>query len=141
VLIVVFFLGTNMVAMEGAPDPRLWPSILVVMDMQEGFSTCTRDQDVLREVENLVYEFSSSKKRIIFVKYEGPKCGELIPSVKEMAENSTLSFFIKKKDDDGSLEILLLLEQEGVLLDRIDKCHICGINTAYCIKDTVRHRA
>jgi nicotinamidase-related amidase len=110
-------------------------ALLVVVDMQGGFETSNRDQDVVDNVKKLIEKSIKKNKKIIFLEYEDQ--GLTLDCLTELCSNYPHKFFVTKYENDGSQSILEFLKEKKIDKDHLKKISVCGVNTAFCVKSTV----
>lgn len=104
---------------------------LVVIDMQPVFEAAGRPK-VIAGVTREIIQTKIANGMIIFVEYSGflPTYTPLLDLVKGYSSRIR----IKKRNNDGSEQIVRFLESSDCYADHF---RICGVNTNACVRDTV----
>lgn len=103
---------------------------LVVIDMQEGFETCSQPW----LIKNILYYIKKAKRdgaSIVLVKYGGS--GVLVKDIDRVAREYNKCYTIYKSGDNGAREINRIIWQKGLP----ETIKICGINTSACVQETI----
>jgi nicotinamidase-related amidase len=111
-------------------DKHIHPCVLCIIDMQPvGFSNSTL---IIENVLHLVREAIVDKAFIIIAQFKG--CGEThINIINEMQEYPYKEYVWHNKNDK-SKPIQAVLKSLNVFVRQMK---VCGVNTEYCVKDTV----
>lgn len=111
---------------------------LVIIDMQPYFSSALNEYTI----RNCIAEIKRAKRAnipIVVLEYEDPDgeddLGETLPRLKKHLDSYHATYYVKKYDDDGGLDVMRCLEEND--LDTIPNFRVCGINLGACIWETV----
>jgi nicotinamidase-related amidase len=104
---------------------------LIVVDMQAFFDTAC-DPDVIIGVTEEILEARRQKRAVILLEYDG--CGRSHEGFANLLKNYPRKARIRKKDDDGSLEVIRTLRRRAFPDTRL---RICGVNADCCVCATV----
>jgi len=104
---------------------------LVVVDMQPQFRS-SQNQTTKKSVNNLLKKAVKDKAAIIFLEFGGydRTDSELMATV----QGYKRAFYRTKHENDGSDEVLETIQKQA--LPR-RKLKVCGVNTNYCVRETV----
>lgn len=103
---------------------------LVIIDMQEGFYVKSR-MPVTSACALEIKKAIKNDARILFVEYEG--FGPTLKKLKALTKGYPKTSVIKKENDDGSYELMCAINKRKYP----KTVKITGINTSYCVHDTV----
>lgn len=110
---------------------HIHPYVLCIIDMQPvGFENAGF---ILKEVLELVKEAILEKAFIVVAQFT--RCGETHPDIRQELQNYPYHAFIWHNKKDKSNKIREILISRNLFIRKIK---VCGINTEYCVKDTVR---
>lgn len=106
---------------------------LIVVDMQARFAAANNPQTqqaCVREIEQAM----KNRDAILFVEYAN--CGPTLPNLVDVVKKAKYkrSYHVIKYDDDGGKEVIAFLKDRH--LPRLN-LRVVGVNTAYCVKQTV----
>jgi nicotinamidase-related amidase len=109
---------------------HIHPYVLCIIDMQpRGFNNCLL---IVENVLHLVREAIADQAFIVIAQFKG--CGPThINLEKEMHTYSSKEYVWHNKNDK-SQPIKEALHRRGIFVREI---RVCGVNTEYCVKDTV----
>lgn len=112
-------------------------TVLVVVDMQPKYWYGPKDPDAL-VVANVQAEVEKAMKKgqaIIFLEYNHYGSTDLRISALVKDNKYPRAYFATKYTDDGSLQVKQIFKEKNI---QATKIKVCGINTAYCVLDTVK---
>lgn len=101
--------------------------ILVIVDMQEGFSA-SNNKILIRGISDLCEKWNDSIIILEYVDY-----GRTPIDILNACRNNHI--ILDKNIDDGSLAIKSHLRKNNLISNKI-KFYICGVNSDFCVKDT-----
>lgn len=108
---------------------------LCVIDMQDYFKSSRGKrvrQSCIREIKKAIRD----KATILFVEYSPEHYGTSIPLLTNVANKAKYRkvYHVAKHSDGGGEEVVEFLKQKH--LPRLN-LRVCGVNTDYCVKETV----
>lgn len=108
------------------------PYTLVVIDMQDYF-TGSKTAKVRKGCARAIRQAMNDKAAILYVEYQG--YGSTISMLTNLSKNYKRVSTVKKASNGGEQEVRRLL-----LRKKFPKTHlkICGVNTDYCVLETVQ---
>ena len=104
--------------------------IFLAIDIQPGFEASTYVVEAAREEALRAKRFQYG---IILLQYK--KHGHTLDQVRSVTYGYHKASVAWKNSDDGSIEVLDKAFEDGYNTDVI---RVCGVNTDYCVLDTVR---
>lgn len=107
------------------------PATLVVVDMQEAFEAAC-EPDVIIGVTQEILRTKQRGGAIIIVEYRD--CGDTHSGFSKLLRNYPHKARIRKRDDDGSLEVLRTIRRRGF---NDQWLRVCGVNSDCCVCATV----
>lgn len=114
-------------------------SLLLIIDMQEGFPTAGETLTIATLLEELRFA-AAYEEPVLSLTYQG--FGKLVPALENSLSHygSRLKLYsvVKVGTDSGAAEVLELLESENLTPERI---RVCGVNINFCVKETVEQLA
>lgn len=108
---------------------------LVVVDMQPGFSTASRNWYTLACVERLILCAVSEGRAIVVLENEPWRHGRTYWRLLRHLVGYEHVAIEEKTVDDGSAQVIRACEELGF---DVDDFEVCGVHTDACVKDTVR---
>ena len=109
---------------------HIHPYILCIIDMQPvGFNNSNL---IIENVLQLVREAIANKAFIVIAQFKG--CGETHINIINEIHEYPYKEYIWHKKNDKSKPIQEVLKNHNIFVRQIK---ICGVNTEYCVKDTV----
>jgi nicotinamidase-related amidase len=109
---------------------HIHPYVLCIIDMQPtGFSNANF---IIKKVEQLVQRAISEKAFIVVAQYKG--CGETHVNIRRALKTYPYQEYVWHPKNDKSRPIQEALTQRHIFTRQLK---ICGVNTEYCVKDTV----
>ncbi len=103
---------------------------LVVVDMQPYYKAA-QCKKTIANCKKLIKKAVNDHAHIIFLEYAS--AGRTNTSLLKLVEKYYLSRVITKDEDDGSKEVMHYINNH----DFPKNIKICGVNTDYCVNDTV----
>lgn len=105
---------------------------LIVVDMQARFKASSSIKDtVYHEIQRAI----KLRTWICFLEYE--EHGQTYQDFYDLVHNYPYFCCAVKHSDDGSIDAIDALNKIGFSIDRLKTIRIVGVNTSFCIKDTV----
>jgi nicotinamidase-related amidase len=106
--------------------------VLVIIDMQPEF--CYAAKSIIPQVVKAIEKAKKEQKEILLIEY-AYKDSSHTRTYREILQ--TVSTYKNKKvvykySDDGSKEIMQILEKRKVIID------VCGVNLGACVRSTVK---
>lgn len=108
------------------------PATLVVIDMQESFPA-SMEPDVIIGVTQEIVTTKTKGGAIVLVEYH--QCGPSHSGFYKILKDYPNKSCIKKRDDDGSMEILRAIRRRGFNENWL---RVCGVNADCCVARTVQ---
>lgn len=109
--------------------------ILIVIDMQKGFHTSSRNQTVVDNVLTLIEEHKKKQQRIYLIK--SVESGSILPCIQKACKGAKVTT-IEKAENSGASNFMRVIQDDRTInLESVENVYICGINTQHCVKDTV----
>lgn len=106
-------------------------SNLLIVDMQDGFSTASQVASVVDECVNKIRSFKQRQLPIISLEFRG--YGPLLKKLRDAVGDYERFYRTTKGTDDGAYEVDTLIKSHGLS----DTIFTCGVNAGYCVRDTV----
>jgi nicotinamidase-related amidase len=111
-------------------NKQIHPYVLCIIDMQPiGFYN---SNFIIENVLNLVREAIANKAFIVIAQFKG--CGETHINIINEIHEYPYKEYIWHNKNDKSKPIQEVLKNHNIFVRQIK---ICGVNTEYCVKDTV----
>ncbi|MBI5174523.1 MAG: hypothetical protein HY986_16685 [Candidatus Melainabacteria bacterium] len=114
-------------------------SLLLIIDMQEGFPTAGETLTIATLLEELQFA-AAYQETVVSLTYQG--FGKLVPALENSFSHygSRLKLYSVEKvgTDSGASQVLELLEAENLAPTRI---RVCGVNINFCVRETVENLA
>ena len=104
--------------------------MLCIIDMQTRFQAA-QCPDTVDNIVSEILEARRNKEIIALIQYR--HAGDVIPVVRKAVDGYEYLYEVVKTDDDGSTD--LIMELGDNLLE--EEVKVCGVNTGYCVADTV----
>lgn len=108
---------------------------LVVVDMQPGFSSASRNWYTLACVERLIQCAVSEGRAIVVLENEPWRHGHTYWRLRKHLVGYAHVAFEEKSVDDGSAQVIRACEELGF---DVDDFEVCGVHTDACVRGTVR---
>lgn len=108
------------------------PATLVVVDMQQSFDAAC-DPDVVIGVTQEILFAKQKGGAVILVEYHN--CGNTHSGFSRLLRNYPYKSRIRKRDDDGSQEVLRAIRRRGFNQQWL---RICGVNADCCVYATIQ---
>lgn len=109
--------------------------ILVIIDMQHSFSA-SQHLPTIEACQEEIKKAIKNNEYIFFVEYKGE--GATDSRLTDLTKKYSNVYFIQKRADDGSAEIMSKVYSLGIVNS---KFRICGVNSDACVKFTVESLA
>jgi nicotinamidase-related amidase len=111
-------------------EKHIHPYVLCIIDMQPvGFSNSNL---ILENVVQLVREAMLHKAFIVIAQFKG--CGETHINIRNEVEKYPYKKYVWHNKNDKSKPIKEVLNNLNIFVRQMK---VCGVNTEYCVKDTV----
>lgn len=110
------------------------PYTLLIIDMQEGYSAATNDI-LIGNIANEIKEAKRNGAAIIFVTMKDEDIGRVVSPLWEMTYDYKYFVEVKKRDTDGSKEVVAALKKYHFL--NKNRIKAGGVYTDVCVADTV----
>lgn len=106
---------------------------LIIIDMQKPFRA-SQNESVQANVKKAIFKAIKDGAAIMFVEYKGYV--KTMPSLTRILSNAKYhrKYTVTKPWDDGSDQIVDALDKNDFPKKKL---RICGVNTAYCVYQTV----
>lgn len=115
---------------ERLANLHIHPYVLCIIDMQPvGFENSLF---ILKEVLDLVKEAILEKAFIVVSQFT--RCGDTHEEIRQELENYPYKEYLCHKKNNKSNKIREILISRNLFVRKIK---VCGVNTEYCVKDTV----
>lgn len=109
---------------------HIHPYVLCIIDMQpKGFNNCLL---IVENVLHLVRKAIADKAFIVIAQFKG--CGPTHLNIEKELHTYSYKEYVTHNKNDKSKPIQEVVNRRGILLKEM---HVCGVNTEYCVKDTV----
>ena len=123
-------MNANIIRSIRLADKHIHPYVLCIIDMQPvGFSNSTL---IIDNVVHLVREAIVDKAFIVIAQFKG--CGETNINIIHEIQKYPYKKYVWHNKNDKSKPIQELLNSLNIFVRQIK---VCGVNTEYCVKDTV----
>jgi len=111
-------------------NKHIHPYVLCIIDMQpDGFNNSNL---IIENVSQLVREAILNKAFIVIAQFKG--CGETHINIINEIQNYPYKEYVWHNKNDKSKPIQDILNRRNIFVRQIK---VCGVNTEYCVKDTV----
>jgi len=104
---------------------------LVVVDMQDSFNAAN-EPNVRNNIEREIKKAMAVKAAVIFLEYSG--MGPTIPRLTRLTDGYERGFSAIKNHNDGSRQVENLIDAHNLPRHKIK---VTGVNTDYCVRETV----
>lgn len=115
------------------PDSGPEDQVLVVIDMQDGFSA-SNDQRTISFVKQEILRAKQTGMAIVIVEFDPKEMGSTHREIMDLLIDYERCTTVSKDKDDGSEEILEACLDNGFWMEDF---RICGVNSDACVLDTV----
>lgn len=108
---------------------------LVIVDMQPGFEAA-RSPSTIAAVMNAIAEAKNVGAPIFALELHPGWYQSTIGEIAAEIDNYDGGHFIEKRYNDGSSVLMREMESDALGLE-IDHMYVCGVNSCYCVQETV----